>query len=104
MRAIYCLIFILSLTGCAQLQTCQQLNMAKATFAEGNYHEAFHELLPLAANGNAQAQYAVGYMYYYGFGVPLDSESGLFWIKQAAKQNNEPARIALRKLQPGNLY
>ena len=67
-------------------------------FAEGDYKRAFHQLLPLACNGNPCAQYAVGYLYYYGYGVPEDSESGIFWMQKAASQGYVPAIKALSEI------
>jgi septal ring-binding cell division protein DamX len=73
----------------------QYLQRGKFTFEAGNYIQAFHQLLPLAAQGNPEAQYAIGYMYYYGYGVPADSESGLFWMGKSAEQGYLPANKAL---------
>jgi len=73
----------------------QQFKQGKYSFQSGYYQEAFHELLPVAVNGNPEAQYAIGYMYYYGYGVPEDTESGIFWINKAAEQHYEPAIHAL---------
>jgi len=35
-------------------------------------------------------------MYYYGYGVTPDRETGYFWIKRSANQQYEPAVKALR--------
>lgn len=75
--------------------TMSKLAYGKSMFEKGYYKKAMKELLPLAANGNAEAQYAVGYMYYYGYGVTKDIESGTFWIKRSAKQQFKPAQKAL---------
>ncbi len=71
------------------------MQQGKRSFQAGDYKNAFHCLLPVAARGNRDAQYAVGYMYYYGYGVSEDSESGIFWMERSAEQNFEPARKAL---------
>lgn len=72
-----------------------ELNYGKRLFEQGDYKRAMKQLLPIAARGNAEAQYAVGYMYYYGYGINRDTESGKFWIQSSAKQNYEPAKKAM---------
>src|SRR6187431_3039731 len=67
------------------------LAQGKRYFEDGYYKKAMKELLPLACDGNAEAQYAVGYMYYYGYGVKQDTDIGFFWIKRSADQGFEPA-------------
>ncbi len=76
----------------------QDLQAGKASFESGYYQEAFRQLLPLAVKCKAEAQYAVGYMYYYGYGVTEDAESGIFWMTQAAAQNYPPAIRAIQLL------
>ncbi|TAK75199.1 MAG: sel1 repeat family protein [Gammaproteobacteria bacterium] len=71
------------------------LQQGKRDFKAGYYRRAMRELLPLACDGYAEAQYAVGYMYYYGNGVTQDTEVGYFWIKRAADQGFVPAEKAL---------
>lgn len=87
------------LISCAGPRMAQDLQAGKASFENGYYKEAFHQLLPLAVKGKPEAQYAVGYMYYYGYGVPEDDESGIFWMTKAADQNYAPAIRALQLIQ-----
>jgi hypothetical protein len=75
--------------------TVSELAQGKRLFQDGYYKRAMEQLLPLAANGNMEAQYAVGYMYYYGFGTTQDTASGTFWIQRAADQGFGPATKAL---------
>ena len=92
---------ILLIIACFFLQSCtsvilsQELTLGKIDFEEGNYNKAFHQLLPIAVAGKPEAEYAVGYMYYYGYGVNQDSESGLFWMGRAAEHHYLPAIQAL---------
>jgi len=72
-----------------------ELAQGKRDFEAGYYKRAMHELLPLACNGTPEAQYAVGYMYYYGYGVAQDTDVGYFWIKRSADQGYQPAVKAL---------
>lgn len=72
-----------------------QLLQGKRDFDNGYYKRTMRELLPLACDGNADAQYAVGYMYYYGYGVAQDTDVGTFWIERSARQHYSPAVCAL---------
>jgi TPR repeat protein len=72
------------------------LQQGKHEFNAGYYKHAMHELLPLACDGNPEAQYAVGYMYYYGLGVAQDTDVGYFWINRSA---NRGFPLALKALQ-----
>lgn len=107
-------IFSLCLTACASthqqpsstsaspkldLADTSYLEQGKRDFQEGFYKRALQELLPVAADGNGEAQYAVGYMYYYGYGVSQDTNVGFFWIQRAAGQHYVPAIQALRSIQ-----
>lgn len=83
-------------TGCATSPATQsELAQGKRLFDGGYYKRAMAQLLPLAANGNAEAEYAVGYLYYYGYGTTQDTDTGYFWIKRAADQHFQPAVDAL---------
>jgi TPR repeat protein len=97
-KTIVILILSLFLQACASSRIPQELQQGKMSFNKGNYQQAFRELLPLASEGNAEAEYAVGYMYYYGFGAPQDTETGMFWMQKSANQQHQPAISALKML------
>jgi TPR repeat protein len=98
-KNIFCVILsTLFLFSCTSPKLSQELENGKLQFSNGNYKESFHQLLPLAAHGKKEAQYAVGYMYYYGLGVARDAESGIFWMKQSAEQGYQPAVDALQMI------
>ncbi|HSW71690.1 MAG TPA: sel1 repeat family protein [Gammaproteobacteria bacterium] len=97
------LLLVLLLTACTSLRTSQEIQLGKSNFEAGYYRDAFRQLLSPAIEGNAQAQYAIGYMYYYGYGVPLDTETGSFWIKKAADQHYQPAVQALAAMQKAKI-
>lgn len=75
-----------------------QFKQGRKAFDAGDFTVAFRILLPVAVEGDVQAQYAVGYMYYYGLGVTEDTESGIFWIKKAAYKGYPPAVNALAEI------
>lgn len=54
-----------------------------------------------AANqGNPDAQYALGYMYYYGINTIQDQDIARLWIERAAKQGQPLAQQALALVDP----
>jgi TPR repeat protein len=75
--------------------TTQQLHQGKESFAQKNYTAAFKDLKPAAEKGNKDAQYAVGYMYFYGKGTDKDKKSARKWIRKAADQGQPQAVKAL---------
>lgn len=81
------------------IATQSRLEYDKHLFEQGYYKKAMCILLPLACDGNAEAQYAVGYMFYYGYGVAQDTNVGYFWIERAACQGFMPAAKALELIQ-----
>lgn len=68
-------------------------------FRVQNYRDAFIHLKPEAENGQPDAQYAVGYMYYYGQGVTENREQAWIWINRAAAAGQPDAIQAIKILQ-----
>ncbi|MBI4968369.1 MAG: SEL1-like repeat protein [Rhodospirillales bacterium] len=62
---------------------------------KGEYEAAFYEFLPLAEQGDANAQLLLGTMYSQGKGVPNDLGEARKWYQRAALQNNPAAQFAL---------
>ncbi|HVV68326.1 MAG TPA: SPOR domain-containing protein [Gammaproteobacteria bacterium] len=56
------------------------------------------ELQQAADAGDPDAQYALGYMYYYGKGVPQNTQTALNWLKRAAVQGQSQAISAMSLL------
>lgn len=83
------------------LVTESRLQQGERFFEQGYYKKAMHVLLPLACDGNPKAQYAVGYMYYYGWGVAQDTQVGYIWIQRSASQAYPPAIQALQLIRSG---
>ncbi|MBN9230060.1 MAG: hypothetical protein BGO90_08355 [Legionella sp. 40-6] len=72
------------------------------SFRVEDYRRAFVRLKPLAVKGLPDAQYAVGYMYYYGKGVVEDRKKAWFWISAAANAGQPDALVAAKMLD-GNM-
>jgi TPR repeat protein len=68
------------------------------SFRSQDYRRAFIRLKPEAERGQRDAQYAVGYMYYYGQGVVEDRAKAYNWIKLAAISGQPDAIKALNLL------
>ena len=62
----------------------------------GDWKSAFLLLMPLAEQGDASAQYALGFMYANGQGVPQDSAESMKWYRKASDQGNADAQNNLR--------
>ncbi|MBF7728525.1 sel1 repeat family protein [Pseudomonas sp. N040] len=70
-----------------------------AAIAKGDFKTALVELQPLAEQGNPDAQFNLGLMYFNGTGVPQDDQAALKWFRLAADQGDAFAQFAL-----GNMY
>ena len=71
-----CLVWI---SGCASL-------VLQGANARGDYATVFKMYRPLAAEGDADAQYNLGLMYYNGRGVTQNYQEALRWFKLSAEQ------------------
>lgn len=89
------------LGGCAGAPFGQRpsLTEAQAAYQRQDYWTAAQMLRPLAYQGNAEAQYALGYMYYYGHGVKRDRGFAMSWFGEAVRLGHEKAREALAAVQ-----
>ncbi len=84
------------------LSSCSinRLNLSEGinSFKVQDYRQAFIRLKPEAEKGQPEAQYAVGYMYYYGQGVVEDRQKARYWINCAAKAGQPDALAAIKML------
>jgi TPR repeat protein len=69
---------------------------AHKAYAAKEYDRVFQLVFPLAAIGNDQAQYTLGYLYYHGLGVEKSEAQAMNWIQRAAAQGNKKALQALK--------
>ena len=70
----------------------------KESFATGHYSRALEQLSMPAIHGNRDAQYALGYMYFYGKGVRRDVNLARAWFLKAAAAGHEKAIQALQMI------
>lgn len=88
---------VIVLNGCAFRNN---LVTGIESFKAQDFREAFVRLMPSAQAGNPDAQYAIGYMYYYGKGVVEDKKAAWYWINCAAKAGQPDAIQAVIILAP----
>ncbi|MGQ3891324.1 tetratricopeptide repeat protein [Legionella sp. CNM-4043-24] len=95
--ALLCVFLALDV-GCATRANFQE---GIVNFRAQNYRTAFILLKPEAERGQPDAQYAVGYMYYYGQGVVENRRQAWIWINKAAMAGQPEAVIAAKLLTKG---
>lgn len=79
MKGFWIVCLLALLLGCAsQPEKEDPMLKARTAYESGNYHESAGLLMPLAQQGNAEAQYALGYQFFYGLGVKRDKTQGFF--------------------------
>lgn len=81
---------MLAIAGCSS-----HFERGRQAFNSGNYMKSFPEIRQAAKEGKVEAQYALGYMYYYGNGVNENKRLAKYWISKSAKQGYKPAQQAL---------
>jgi uncharacterized protein len=67
----------------------------KVTGALQDYAAAMSWYQKAADQGNAPAQFNVGFMYFNGLGVPQDYAAAMSWYRKAADQGNSAAQLNL---------
>jgi uncharacterized protein len=65
---------------------------------------AFKELVAYAKNGSTESQNVIGMAYLRGEDVGKDEESGLFWIRKAASQEDASAQLNLATFYKNGTY
>jgi TPR repeat protein len=70
----------------------------EAAYERGDHETALREFRPLAEQGNAEAQAALAYMYFFGTGVPQDYGEALNWIGKSAERGFKDAHWLLGKM------
>ena len=77
-------------TGCGA-----DFDKGLAAYESGDFATALREWRPLAEQGNADAQFNLGVMYYKGRGVPKNHKTAVKWYTLAAEQGNASAQFYL---------
>jgi TPR repeat protein len=82
-------------TAVAVPAIAQDFDKGLAASQAGDYATALQEWRPLAEQGNAQAQWSLGYMYGNGLGVIQDYAEAANWYRKAAEQGEALAQYNL---------
>lgn len=91
--------YVMLLVGCASPGN-RLLAEGQNAYHMQEYHTAFVKLLAAAKTGNACAEYAVGYLYYYGIGTPPNPYEAIKWFRKAASYHGLPeAKEALHLIE-----
>lgn len=103
---ILALPFFLSACGHAPSMHAKKGKSLPSAACVGNaymqkYGCSLERIQQAARNGDPDAQYALGYMYYYGIGTVRDSQTARLWIKRSAAQGQPLAKKAESLLAQG---
>ncbi len=86
------------LVGLGTLPAWADFDAGVAAYDSGDYETAFREFKTLAEQGNAHAQFNLGYMYHKGEGVPQDDAEAVKWFRMSADQGYAKAQNALASM------
>jgi len=93
--AQFAFLFVVTYSVVAGLPARADLLTGIAAYSAGDWQLAMSELEPLAVEGQAEAQFYVGFMYETGKGVPVDLEQAAQWYLAAAEQGEPKAQFNL---------
>ena len=77
------------------VQAFADLAAGRRAYEKGDYATALNEYLPLAKQGNIEAQFTVGGIFKFGLGVPRDYTEAVKWFRLAADQGDAGAQYQL---------
>jgi hypothetical protein len=86
-RLTFLMVVVILLTAWAQTPALSgPLEDGQAAEKQQDFQTALKLWQPLADQGNAEAQYDIGAMYYYGQGVPQDNVQAYMWFSLAVEK------------------
>ena len=94
MRKILTVLFTLLIATSAYADFSKGAN----AYNSGDYRTALKELLPYANEGDAEAQWALGSMYRWGYGVLKDYSEARKWFEKSANQGNGKSSAQLASM------
>mgnify|MGYP001821371879 FL=1 len=92
------LLICLSLTTALNKAAASDLDDAVTAMRAGDFAEAYCIMMPLAENGDADAQYNIGWMYMNGYGLRVNDSLALEWWQKAAEQGHSDASFSIGML------
>lgn len=98
-RKIVFIFFLLAAFGAAtHIARADALEDANKAYYNREYETAFDIFKPLAQQGNAEAQYRIGWMYIYGLGIYRSYPDAVDWLTKAANQGIPEATHQLAQM------
>ena len=91
MKNLWLLILIVALLFAPAAPRADDLADGLKAYDAKDYKRAYDLLLPLAENGDAEAQFRVGDLYFDGKGVTRDYAAAIAWFIKAGKQGHARA-------------
>ncbi len=92
------LLFLTILPGAASADSnsvSEAYSAATDAYDRGDYELALEKYRQIAEKGDADSQYALGWMYQYGLGTSVDYDQALVWLQLAAEQGVDRAQYNL---------
>lgn len=80
------------------MDSCEQLQLGINAFMGFRFDEAVRILLPLAEQGDVEAQKLVARLYFAGQGVEKSKERYQYWLERAAGQGDRQSKAKLKRL------
>ena len=96
---VFLLVFVVGLFGGLAGCATSMYEKGIRQYRPDNAAAAVRELQPLAEQGDADAAFKLGSLYYQGLGVPQDHREAVKWLRAAAEQGHTFAQVTL-----GTLY
>ena len=84
--------------GSVSVATAQDFDKGAEAYSAGDYQTALQEWLPLAEQGDAQAQAYVGFLYEHGNGLPQDTSEAVRWYSLSAGQGYAAGQFKLGEM------
>lgn len=109
-RGVVVLALPLMMVGCHRAPNANMNQMgSNQPGCSGNpyltkYNCSITRIQAAAENGDADAQYALGYMYYYGIDTVKDQQTAALWIKRSAEQGQPLAKKAWSLIDSGSSF
>ena len=86
---------VLLVVACATVAAAGPIEEAKSAYGRSDYALAERLFRPLAEQGDAKAQFYLGWVYYMGRRVPQDAQEAVKWYRKAAEQGLVRAQLNL---------
>ena len=86
---------VLLVVACATVAAAGPIEEAKSAYGRSDYALAERLFRPLAEQGDAKAQFYLGWVYYMGQRVPQDAQEAVKWYRKAAEQGLVRAQLNL---------